>query len=185
MGALINTALYDHCPEVIAAFVKRGDELIGHGYTNAEHQGAMSEADEKALLGGCADRIEKESGMRPQGWLSPWISETHLTPDLLTETGYHYTLNWCHDDQPVRFATRAGSLWSIPYPQELNDIPMIVGRLMDASDFSDMIVDNFEEMLLQSDAQQNLSARRWAPVRVTLFSEMITSGTLFVRRVPY
>jgi len=41
----------------------------------------------------------------------------------------------------------------VPYPQELNDIPMIVGRLMDAKDFSAMVIDNFEEMLDQSRAQ--------------------------------
>jgi hypothetical protein len=46
-----------------------------------------------------------------------------------------------------------GSLWSVPYPQELNDIPMIVGRLMDAKDFSAMVIDNFEEMLEQSRTQ--------------------------------
>ena len=27
VGALVNTALYDYCPEVVEAFVKRGDEL--------------------------------------------------------------------------------------------------------------------------------------------------------------
>ena len=27
---------------------------------------------------------------------------------LLAETGYRYTLNWCHDDQPVRFALLKG-----------------------------------------------------------------------------
>ncbi|MDO9134938.1 MAG: polysaccharide deacetylase, partial [Hydrogenophaga sp.] len=30
-ATLINTALYDHCPELVAAFVARGDELVGHG----------------------------------------------------------------------------------------------------------------------------------------------------------
>jgi hypothetical protein len=49
--------------------------------------------------------------------------------------------------------TRAGRLWSIPYPQELNDIPAIVARQMDAGAFADMIVDNFDEMLAQSHAQ--------------------------------
>jgi peptidoglycan/xylan/chitin deacetylase (PgdA/CDA1 family) len=152
-GVLINTALYDHCPEVVAAFVRRGDELIGHGHTNSERQGDMPEAEEHALLRYCRERIARESGKPPAGWLSPWISESFLTPDLLVETGYRYTLNWCHDDQPVRFATRAGPLWSIPYPQELNDIPMIVARHLDGRDFADMIVDNFEEMLAQSRAQ--------------------------------
>jgi allantoinase len=153
VGALINTALYDYCPEVIEAFVKRGDELIGHGHTNAERQGDMKPGDERALLESCRERMRKESGVAPAGWLSPWISESFATPDLLAETGYKYTLNWCHDDQPVRFETKSGGLWSIPYPQELNDIPMIVARQMDGRGFADMIVDNFDEMLAQSKAQ--------------------------------
>ena len=102
----------------------------------------------------CRERMARESGRAPAGWLSPWISESPRTPDLLAETGYGYTLNWCHDDQPVRMRTRGGgAIWSVPYPQELNDIPMIVGRLMDAKDFCAMVLDNFEEMLVQSRAQ--------------------------------
>jgi allantoinase len=154
VGALVNTALYDYCPEVVAAFVRRGDELIGHGHTNSDHQGTLAEAQERALLEYCRARIARESGQAPQGWLSPWIAESPVTPDLLAETGYRYTLNWCHDDQPVRFATRSGAtLWSIPYPQELNDVPMIVARQMDGRDFADLIVDNFDEMLDQCEAQ--------------------------------
>jgi len=154
VGALVNTALYDYCPELVEAFAKRGDELIGHGHTNAERQGEMKEEDERRLLADCRDRMRQHSGVAPCGWLSPWISESFVTPDLLAETGYRYTLDWCHDDQPVPMATRSGApLWSIPYPQELNDIPMIVARQMDGCDFADLIVDNFEEMLQQSRAQ--------------------------------
>jgi hypothetical protein len=87
------------------------------------------------------------------GWLSPWISESFHTPDLLKEAGFRYTLNWCHDDQPVLMDTRSGPLWAVPYPQELNDIPMIMGRQMDAKDFAQMIIDQFDEMLLQSEKQ--------------------------------
>jgi allantoinase len=57
----------------------------------------------------------------------------------------------CHDDQPVAMRTRSGRvLWSVPYPQELNDIPMIMARQMDAKDFAQMIIDQFDEMLDQS-----------------------------------
>ena len=150
VACLANTALYDYCPEVMAAFAARNDEIVGHGHTNAERQGTLDETAERALLDYCRDRIRRESGVAPTGWLSPWISESAVTPDLLAESGYRYTLNWCHDDQPVRFATRSGqSLWSIPYPQEINDIPMIVARQMDGRDFADMIVDNFDGMVRQ------------------------------------
>ena len=150
-AALINTALYDHCPELVAACVARGDEIVGHGHSNAERQDAFTEAEERRLLIDCRDRITRESGKAPRGWLSPWIAESLVTSDLLAETGYAYTLNWCHDDQPMPMCTRGGQkLWSIPYPQELNDIPMIVARQMDAKDFAQMIIDNFDEMLQQA-----------------------------------
>ncbi len=154
VGALINTALYDHCPELVSAMVHHGYELIGHGHSNAERQGSLPEAAERALLASCRSLMQTNSGKVPDGWLSPWISESLLTSDLLAETGYSYTLNWCHDDQVTRLRTRDGkSLWSVPYPQELNDIPMIVGRQMDAKDFAQMIIDNFDEMLEQSTQQ--------------------------------
>ncbi len=149
-AALINTALYDHCPELVAACVQRGDELVGHGHSNAERQGTLDQESERALLSECRARIQSESGAAPDGWLSPWISESLLTPDLLQETGYTYTLNWCHDDQPVAMRTRSGkALWSVPYPQELNDIPMIIARQMDAKDFAQMITDQLDEMIDQ------------------------------------
>ena len=150
-AALINTALYDHCPELGAACVARGDELVGHGHSNSERQGLLDEAGERELLMQCRDRILAESGQAPVGWLSPWISESLHTPDLLAETGYSYTLNWCHDDQPLPMHTRSGQpLWAVPYPQELNDIPMIIARQMDGKDFAQMIIDQLDEMLDQS-----------------------------------
>ncbi|WP_233151771.1 polysaccharide deacetylase family protein [Pelomonas sp. KK5] len=151
-AALLNTALIDHCPDLLQALVARGDELVGHGHSNSQRQSDLDEAQERALLAGCRARLATLQGRAPTGWLSPWISESRLTPDLLAETGYAYTLNWCHDDQPVPMRTRSGAtLWSVPYPQELNDIPMIVARQLDASAFADLVVDHFEEMLAQSE----------------------------------
>jgi allantoinase len=153
-AALVNTALLDHCPDLVRAFAAKGDEIVGHGHTNAQRQGEMSEEQELALLRYCRERLAKEAGAAPTGWLSPWISESVRTPDLMAEAGYRYTLNWCHDDLPTRMRTRGGQgLWSIPYPQELNDIPAVMARLMTGKEFADMVVDNFEEMLLQSERQ--------------------------------
>ena len=152
-AALINTALYEHAPDLVAACVARGDELVGHGHSNAERQGGLPEDEERALLLHCRQQMQAHSGQAPAGWLSPWISESHLTPDLLAETGYQYTLNWCHDDQPLPMRTRSGAaLWSVPYPQELNDIPMIVARQMDGKDFAQLIIDQLDEMLDQTRA---------------------------------
>lgn len=153
-AALVNTALIGHAPELLQALLVRGDELVGHGHSNSMRQSDYEEDWERELLAGCREHLQQLQGKAPQGWLSPWISESLTTPDLLAETGYSYTLNWCHDDQPTRMQTRSGqTLWSIPYPQELNDIPMVMGRHMDGRDFADMVIDNFDEMLVQSQKQ--------------------------------
>ena len=148
--ALVNSAIYDYAPDLIAAHRARGDEVAGHGRTNSERQTTLDEASERALVKEATDVLTQAEGKAPKGWLSPWIAESPRTPDLLAEAGYAYTMNWCMDDQPVWMRTASGPLLSIPYPQEVNDIPSIVARKDDASAFADMIIDNFDEMLVQS-----------------------------------
>ncbi|GHE04824.1 polysaccharide deacetylase [Defluviimonas sp. 20V17] len=150
---LANSAMYEYAPALLAAFRDRGDEIAGHGRTNSERQSTLPEAEERALIAEATRRIAAAEGAAPEGWLSPWIAESPVTPDLLSEAGYRYTLNWCMDDQPVWMRTRSGRILSIPYPQELNDIPAIAARRGSAEDFAAMIVDSFDEMLDQAQAQ--------------------------------
>jgi len=141
---LINSEMYRHAPTAVAAFP--GAELVGHGRSNSERQGDLEEKMERLLIEETSAAIEKHSGRRPRGWLGPWISQSPVTPDLLQEAGYRYLLDWCHDDQPVWMKTRRGRILSVPYPQELNDIPQIVARKREGAEFADMIVDAFEVM---------------------------------------
>ena len=142
VSLLVNAEMYRHAPQAVAAFPDA--ELIGHGRSNSERQGDLTEYKERLLIDETTATIEKYSGHRPRGWLGPWISQSPLTPDLLQEAGYGYLLDWCHDDQPVWMKTRQGRISSVPYPQELNDIPQIVARKREGADFADMIVDTFD-----------------------------------------
>lgn len=152
-SVLVNTAIYHHAPTLMAAFRRRGDEVVAHGRSNAERQDVLDETAERELIEATTARIAREEGAAPAGWLSPWIAESAVTPDLLAAAGYRYTLNWCMDDQPVWMATAGGPLLAVPYQQELNDIPAIVGRLAGAAEFADMIVDQVDEMALQCRSQ--------------------------------
>jgi peptidoglycan/xylan/chitin deacetylase (PgdA/CDA1 family) len=152
-SVLVNASLYDYCPELVAAFAGRGDELVGHGETNSVRQGVLDEEEEAALIRRSAEAIERHSGTRPRGWLGPWISESDATPDLLEEAEFTYLLDWCCDDQPIWLRTRRGRILAVPYPQELNDIPAIAVRRTPAGEFADMIVDNLEEMREQSEGE--------------------------------
>jgi peptidoglycan/xylan/chitin deacetylase (PgdA/CDA1 family) len=144
VSLLINSEMYRHAPAAVAAFPNA--ELVGHGRSNSERQGDLEEKMERLLIEETTAAIEQHSGKRPRGWLGPWISQSPVTPDLLQEAGYRYLLDWCHDDQPVWMKTRRGRILSVPYPQELNDIPQIVARKREGAEFADMIVDAFEVM---------------------------------------
>ncbi|MEM8958059.1 MAG: polysaccharide deacetylase family protein [Pseudomonadota bacterium] len=146
---LANSHLYLEAPGLIEAYAARGDEIAGHGRTNAERQNHLPEPEERALIAEATETLATR-GHRPKGWLGPWISQSAVTPDLLQEAGYEYLLDWCHDDQPVWMETRAGRILAIPYPQELNDIPQIVGRKREGAEFGDMICDAFDVMLEES-----------------------------------
>ena len=150
---LLNSAMYDYAPSLVAAHRARGDEIAGHGITNSERQSTLSETEEAALIARATSAIKQAEGRPPAGWLSPWIAESALTPDLLKEAGYSYTLNWCMDDQPVWLRTRSGPLLAVPYPQEVNDIPAVIARKETGAGFGDVIIDTFDEMLEQADRQ--------------------------------
>jgi allantoinase len=150
VALLVNSTIYGYCPEVVAAFRDRNDEIVAHGRTNSERQSELSATDETALIAETTEAITRHEGTPPQGWLGPWIAQSSVTPDLLQEAGYTYLLDWCHDDQPTWFNTRQGRMLSVPYPQEVNDIPAIAARRASAAEFAEMIVDNFDEMLEQS-----------------------------------
>jgi allantoinase len=167
MAALVNSAMYDYAPELVSACRARGDEIVGHGRTNAERQGILDEAGERALIEEATARLAKEEGGPPEGWLGPWISHSHATPDLLVESGYRYLLDWCMDDQPIWFRCRgAKKIMAVPYPQEINDIPAIAVRKVGASHFADMIVDQFDEM-------RELSADRPLVMGVALHAYLV------------
>jgi peptidoglycan/xylan/chitin deacetylase (PgdA/CDA1 family) len=146
----INTAIYDECPDIPERIRNRNDEFLGHGYTNSEEQGGLSEQKEKDLIAECTATITKHEGKAPTGWMSPWLSNSETTMDLLQEAGYRYVMDWTMDDQPIWIKTRGGKILSMPYPVEANDNPGIVWYRYTSSEFTDMLIDNFDEMLEQT-----------------------------------
>jgi allantoinase len=149
-GVLLNTALYDYCPELVAAFSDRGDEIVGHGRTNSERQIDMSMAEERACLQEVSEAIERHEGKKPSGWLAPYVCQTQHTPELLKQAGYRYMMDWPIDDQPIWFRTADGPLLSIPYAHDLNDSLEVVTRRTSSQALCENLIDQFDEMLAES-----------------------------------
>ena len=150
---LLNAEVCEHYPEIVEKIKERGDEVISHGRTNAERQGILPEKEEAALIRETTETITRYFGKRPEGWMGPWRSESMVTPDLLKEAGYTFTMDWPCDDQPIWFKTRAGQLLALPYPVEVNDGPAILGKNYTSAEFAQMMIDHFEQMLIDAEKQ--------------------------------
>jgi len=151
-----NSLLFENCPQIAERILQRSDEFVGHGRTNGERQDLLSEDEERSLIEEAASALEAFSGKRPAGWLGPYLAQTPVTLDLLKEAGFQYVLDWPADDQPFWMQTRSGKLLSVPYSIEVNDSPSMVFRQQGAGDFERTMIDQFDEMLLQS--------RKWSLV---------------------
>jgi len=151
VALLINTELYDYCPEMVAAFSARGDEIVGHGRTDAERQADMNYEQERTCIFEATAAIAKHEGKKPLGWLAPYISQTHDSLDLLKEAGYRYMMDWPLDDQPVWFRTKHGPILSVPYAHDLNDSLELVSRRTPSQLYYECLIDQFEEMLRESE----------------------------------
>jgi allantoinase len=118
VSAPINASVLEIYPSLAAAVREAGWELVGHGI----HQRSLGEeGDERDAIQGALAALEKFTGTRPRGWMSPGWSETFDTPDLLKEAGIEYVYQWVIDDLPTWLHTRHGDLIAMPYGLDLND----------------------------------------------------------------
>jgi peptidoglycan/xylan/chitin deacetylase (PgdA/CDA1 family) len=118
VSASINASVLDVYPTLAEAVLKAGWEFLGHGI----HQRSLGEAtNERELIHGALERLQKFTGVRPRGWMSPGWSETFDTPDLLREAGIEWVCQWVVDDLPAWLETKHGRLVAIPYGLDIND----------------------------------------------------------------
>jgi len=140
----LNSDVCREYPRIIEEGKKLGWEWMGHGVTNSILHSQQSEAEERALIAEAVSVITTGVGKAPRGWLSPALSETVRTLDILAEHGIEYVGNWVNDDQPYPMRVKKGSMFSIPYSQELNDIPAMLSLHQSPEGFGRMICDQFD-----------------------------------------
>jgi allantoinase len=150
--AALNAEVCDHYPEIIKSGNALGWEWMGHGINNSQMMANRSEEDERLLIRDILAKIQAGTGFRPRGWLSPALTETHNTLDLLAAEGVDYVGDWVNDEQPYDMRVKTGKMTSIPYSIEINDIPVLLDLKQSAETFGRMIRDQFD-VLYEDGAQ--------------------------------
>jgi len=140
----LNSEVGREYPEIVEEGNKRGWEWMGHGHNNSQLLPGLEEDAERKLINDVVAAIEKSTGSRPKGWLGPYVSETYNTPYLLAEAGIEYLCDFCCDDQPFKMNVKSGSLISMPYSVECNDLPLALYFGATGENMGQMIKDQFD-----------------------------------------
>lgn len=140
----LNSEVCHEYPRIIEEAVKRRWDWMGHGRNNTEIVNGLSVEQEVGLVSETIRSITEATGQRPKGWLSPFLTETHHTADLLVGSGIEYLCDFSCDDLPFPMKVKQGSLLSMPYSVECNDLPSLLTFGMSAGDFGQLIRDQFD-----------------------------------------
>ena len=146
----LNSAVCTVFPKAVEEMKRLGWEFMGHGITNSQSLRNLSLDQEKEVIQTTLRTIEQATGKKPQGWLGPGLGETLNTPDVLAEEGVLYVGDWNNDDQPYPMKVKKGSLTSIPYCMEINDIPLYRDRGHTAEQYLQVLTDQFETLYAES-----------------------------------
>ena len=151
----INGSVIKSYPRVAEAGLKAGWEFMGHGYI----QRPMHHVDDqRAEIRKTIEEIKIFTGKAPRGWESPGLTETYDTIDHLAAAGIEYVADWVLDDQPVRIQTASGTIVSVPYTVEMNDIAMMALQHHPSEEWLRRGIDHFDRLYQEGERSARVMA---------------------------
>jgi peptidoglycan/xylan/chitin deacetylase (PgdA/CDA1 family) len=149
----LNSAVAEFHPRAVEEMKRRGWEFMGHGITNSERLAGLNPDAERAVIRTVLGTIERATGQRPRGWLGSGLAETYNTLDILAEEGVVYCGDWNADDQPYPMKVRSGTMFSIPYCMEVNDIGLFLRNGYTGEQYLQVVTDQFDTLYADSAKQ--------------------------------
>ena len=184
----LNAVICESYPRVAEECMRAGWEIFGHGYVQ---RSLAIESDERSVIRQTIAVIEGFTGKAPRGWLGPGLGETFNTPDVLAEEGIEYVLDWVNDDLPYRMNVKSGTLYSVPYTLELNDITVHAIQHHRSAELYKRARDQFDTLYRESEQGARVMAiavhpyLTGAPHRIKYFDQIFSyirskPGVLFL-----
>jgi peptidoglycan/xylan/chitin deacetylase (PgdA/CDA1 family) len=110
----VNARCAEIYPEAVAAIAQQGHDVAGHGYLQDQLQSSMTPDEERATIRRCLDILERATGQRPQGWISPVTAYSQRTRSLLAAEKLLWHGDARDTDLPSVVVTEAGPIVQIP-----------------------------------------------------------------------
>jgi allantoinase len=101
-------------PEAVAQIVKSGHDVAGHGYYQDQLLSYLTPQEERSTIKRSLDILEKTTGQRPLGWVSPSMAFTEHTRRFLAEEKLKWHGDARDSDLPRVVDTPGGTIVHIP-----------------------------------------------------------------------
>jgi hypothetical protein len=124
-SVMVNAVIAERAPEAVKAVADAGHEVLSHSYAMDVIPALLSDDEERANIARCTALLEKASGRKVVGWLSPRGTSRAGTPCLLAEAGYTWYGDVFDDDLPYVRTFGDKKIVAIPLGTDVNDMPFM------------------------------------------------------------
>jgi peptidoglycan/xylan/chitin deacetylase (PgdA/CDA1 family) len=142
-SVMVNAIMAERAPDLVRAIAQGGHEVLSHSYTMDVIPALLSDEEERKNIERCTSLLEKASGTKIRGWLSPRGTSRSETPRLLAEAGYSWYGDVFDDDLPYILEFGNKRLVAIPLATDVNDMPF-----MKYGNAPQMMLDSFEQNVM-------------------------------------
>jgi peptidoglycan/xylan/chitin deacetylase (PgdA/CDA1 family) len=139
-SVMTSAVIAERAPQAVRAVADAGHEVLSHSYAMDVVPALLSDEDEKKNIERCTKLLEKATGQKIQGWLSPRGTSKPTTPKLLADYGYRWYGDVFDDDLPYVLEFGDRKIVAIPLGTDVNDMPS-----MKYGNGPDMMLKSFDE----------------------------------------
>jgi peptidoglycan/xylan/chitin deacetylase (PgdA/CDA1 family) len=111
-------------PELVKAYVSGGPverEICCHGWGQDVRSYRLDREEFRGVVRKVADTVEKATGTRPVGWISPGASFIAQTVEVLAEEGFLYHGDYADSDSGAVVEIAGKKIVRMPVPWDVND----------------------------------------------------------------
>ncbi len=152
---LVSGIMAERHPEIVRSIADAGHDVVAHSYAMDVIPIYLSEDEERANIRRTADLIERATGRRPMGWVSPRGTPSPRTARLLADEGFTWHSDTLNDDLPYLVRFGAKSIVAMPSNMEINDLPLA----MRYGNSPRMMIEMFEDWLHYARTREPGAAR--------------------------
>lgn len=145
-SVMVNGVLAELYPETVRRIHNEGHEIVAHSYGMDVIPVYLKAEEERANISRTTELLERVTGAKAPGWISPRGTGSLMSPQLLAEAGYLWHGDCNDDDAPYILEFGDRSIVAIPLTMDVNDLPHAMRFGRTPRDFVTLFADTLEAM---------------------------------------